>query len=161
MFLAKRVSTVRPLNPLATTFAPLQHDLVLPPSTPPPPVLVSTPPVSPVSADPLDFSLSDRLYLAVSPTVTGAFELASKVSSTFGSFFLTPSPVNPSSRERESTNLLAEDSMEVLASLLDKSGSKANQSVNAKSQDQFTVQSRNMDLFPNFPRSDDQDEQLN
>ena len=97
MFLAKRVSTVRPLNPLATTFAPLQHDLVLPPSTPPPPVLVSTPPVSPVSADPLDFSLSDRLYLAVSPTVTGAFELASKVSSTFGSFFLTPSPVNPSS----------------------------------------------------------------
>ena len=51
--------------------------------------------------------------------------------------------------------------MEVLASRLDKRGSKANQSVNAKSQDQFTVQSRNMDLFPNFPRSDDQDEQLN
>ena len=51
--------------------------------------------------------------------------------------------------------------MERLALLLDKSGSKANQSVNAKSQDQFIVQSRNMDLFPYFPRSDDQDELLN
>ena len=62
--------------------------------------------------------------------------MASEVASTFGSFFLTPSPVNPSSRERESTNLLAEDSVERLASRLDKSGSKANQSANAKYQDQ-------------------------
>ena len=61
---------------LATTFAPLQHGSVLPPSTPPPPVLVSTPPLSPVSTAPLDFSLSDRLYLAVSPTVSSRRLLA-------------------------------------------------------------------------------------
>ena len=51
--------------------------------------------------------------------------MASQVSSTFGSFFkfLTPSPVNPSSREREScANLLAEDSVERLALRLDNSG---------------------------------------
>ena len=49
----------------------------------------------------LDFSLSDRLYLAVSPTVTGAFEIASKVSSTSVlSFLLLPLSVRLRESER-------------------------------------------------------------
>ena len=63
LFLAVQVSTVRSLNQLATTCAPLQHGLVLPPSTPPPPVLFSTPLISPTSAAPLEFLLLDSLYL--------------------------------------------------------------------------------------------------
>ena len=49
----------------------------------------------------MDFSLSDRLYLAVSPTVTGAFEIASKVSSTSVlSFLLLPLSVRLRESER-------------------------------------------------------------